>query len=125
MKKQLGTLPNGSSSNMRKIHLGHPGLLVPMDNHLLRHVFELCEQGMVVIMQIVSRRASDLCRIFRTNLDGAKSLIVHEWFKAQGLRYLMGTNESQCSHVEAASDALNFMQKIRKTVSETNYEKNT
>ena len=37
----------------------------------------------------------------------------------------MGTNESQRSPAEAASDALDFMQEIRKTVSETNREKNT
>ena len=90
---------------------------------LLTYVFELYEQGMVVTMQIVSKKASDLCRIFRAKSDGAKSLIVYRWLKVQGLRYWMGTNESQRSSAEAASDALNFMQEIRKTVSEKNCEK--
>ena len=74
---------------------------------------------------IVLKRASDLCQIFHAKLDGAKSLIVHRWLKAKGLRYQMGTNESQRSPAEAASDALDFMQEIRKTVSESNHEKNT
>ena len=91
---------------MRKIHSSRPGLLEPLDNFILRYASELCEQGMVVTAQIVSRRASDLCRIFCVKSDGTKSLIVYRWFKAQGLRYRMNINESQCPPAEAASDAL-------------------
>ena len=109
---------------MRKINLDCPGLLAPLDNRLLRYVFQLHDQGMVVTTQIVSIRASDLCQIFHANLDGAKSLIVHSWLKAQGLSYQMGTNESQHSPAKAASDVLDFMQEIRKKVSEKNHEKN-
>ena len=69
---------------------------------------------MIVMMQIVSRKASDLCRIFHAKSNGAKSLIVHRWLKAEGLRYWMGTHESQCSPAEAVSDALDFMQEIKK-----------
>ena len=72
---------------MRKKHSGCPGLLALMDDCLLMYVFELCEQGMVVMMQIVSKRASDFCRIFHAKLDGAKSLTVQKWLEAQGLRY--------------------------------------
>ena len=86
-------------------------------------MFELCEHGMVVMAQIVSRWASDLCQIFHTKLDGAKSLIVLRWSEARELRYQMGTNESQHSPAEARSDALGFMQKMRKKISETNHEK--
>ena len=74
-------------------------------------------------MQIVLRRAFDLCWIFCAESDGAKSLIVHRWLKPQGLRYWMGTNEFQHSPAEAASDALDFMQEVRKTVNEINREK--
>ena len=56
--------------------------------------------------------------------DSAKSFIVHMWLKAQGLRYWMSTNECHHSPSEAASDALDFMQEIRKKVSETYHEKN-
>ena len=70
-KKQLDLVPNSTSSNMRKLHLGHPGSLVPTDNRFPRYVFELCEQGIVVTMQILSKRASDFCRFF-CELDGAK-----------------------------------------------------
>ena len=73
-----------------------------LDDFLLRFVFELCKQGMVVITQIMSRKASDLCRIFRAKSDSANSLIVYRWLKAQGSRYWMGTHESQCSPAEAA-----------------------
>ena len=123
-KKKLDTVPNHTSSNMRKVHTGHPDLLAPLNDLLLRYVFELCEQGMVVTTRIVLRRAPDLCRIFCAKLDCAKSLIVHWWLKAKGLRYQMGTNEFQRSPAEEASDTLNFMLEKRKKVRETNHEKN-
>ena len=66
---------------MRKIHSGHPGLLAPLNDVLLIYVFKLCEQVMVVMMQMLSRRSSDLCQNFNDKLDGAKSLIVHKWLK--------------------------------------------
>ena len=108
---------------MRKIQSGHPGLLACLDDFLLRYVFELHEQGMVVMMQVLSKKACDLCRIFHAKSDGAKSLNVYKWLKAQGLRYQMGTHKSHCSPAEASSDAFNFMEGIRKKVSETNCEK--
>ena len=78
---------------------------------------------MVVTRQIMLRRVFDLCQIFCAKSEGAKSLIVYRWLKAQGLRYQMGKKESQHFPAEAASDALDFMQEIRKKVSETNGEK--
>ena len=71
----------------------------------------------------MSRKASDFCRIFHAESSNAKSLIVYRWLKAEGLRYQMSTHESQHSPVEAASDALDFMQEIKKKVSETDHEK--
>ena len=118
------TISDCVSSNVMKMHAGHHGLLAPFDDFLLRYVFKLCEQGMVVMMQIVLRKASNLCQIFHAKQGGAKSFIVYRWLKAQGFRYQMGTYESQHSPSEAASDSLNFMQEIKK-VSKTSHEKNT
>ena len=72
----------------------------------------------------MSRKASDLCRIFGAKSDGAKSLNMYRWLKEWELRYQVGTHESQRSPADVASDALNFMQEIKKKVSETNSEKN-
>ena len=72
---------------------------------------------------IVSREASDLCRIFHAKTDSAELLIVHRRLKSQGLMHQMGTHESQCSPAEAASNSLDFMQEIMKKVRETNCEK--
>ena len=94
-------------------------LFVPLDDFLLQYVFELHEQGMVATRQIVSRNAPDFCGLFHPKSHGAKSLIVYRWLKTQGLRYWMGTHQYQCFPAEAASDAPNFMQEIKK-VSETN-----
>ena len=35
-KMELDHVPNSSSSNMRKIHSGHPGLLMPLNDVLLK-----------------------------------------------------------------------------------------
>ena len=75
-------------------------------------------------MQVVSRMSYDLCRIFHTNSDSAKLLTVNRWLKTQGLRYWMSTHESQHFPIEAASDALDFMQEIKKKISKTNHDKN-
>ena len=107
-------MPDHVSSNVRKMHSGHHVLLAPHEDFLLRYVFELCKQGMVVMMQIVSRKASYLCQIFCAKSDSAKSLILYRWLKALGLRYRVGTHESQHFPAEVASDALDFMKEIKK-----------
>ena len=98
---------------------------MPLNDFLIRYVLELCEQGMVVMTLIISRRASGLCQIFLAKPDGAKSLIVYRQLKTHGLRYQMGTHESQCFPAEAASDGLDFMKEIKRKISESNFEKNT
>ena len=70
-KKQLGHVPDCISFNIRKMYSGWHGLLVPLDDFLLRYVFELHEQGMVVTIWILSRKASDLCQIFCSKSDSA------------------------------------------------------
>ena len=47
-KKQLDHVPEHVSSNVREMHSGRHGLLGPLDDFLLRYIFELREQGMVV-----------------------------------------------------------------------------
>ena len=63
----------------------------------------------------MSKKASYWCQIFHAKLDHAKSLIIYRWLKAQGLRYWIGANESQCSLAEAASDVLDFMRDEEKS----------
>ena len=66
-KMQLDYVPDHVSPSTKKIHSGCPGLLVPLDDFLLRYVFELHEQGMVMTMWIVLKKSSNLCKIFVPN----------------------------------------------------------
>ena len=78
-KKWLDHVPKNASSNIGKIYSGHLGILMPLNHSLLRYVFELHEQEMIMTTWILSRKASDLCHIFHSKLDHAKSLIVYRW----------------------------------------------
>ena len=70
-KKQLDHVLNWASSNMRKIS-GCPNLLAPLNDLLLRYVFELCEQGMNHVPWGI-RFESHFC----TKSNGTKSLNVY------------------------------------------------
>ena len=53
LKTQLNLLPDGVVLNVWNIHFGKLGSLLPITDELLWHVFELCEQGIVVSSCIV------------------------------------------------------------------------
>ena len=111
-KKQLDTVSDCILSNVRKIHSGPPGLLVPLDYLVWALWAGNGSDNMNCVEKSIWFMSNFLCQI-----RWHKSLIVHRWLKAQGLRYQMGTNEFQHSAAEAASAALDFMQVIRKKVS--------
>ena len=67
---------------MRKMHAECSGLFVSHNDFLPSYMLELCEQGIIVMMQILSRKASDLCQYCHIKSDCAKSLIVNKWLKA-------------------------------------------
>ena len=59
-----------------KIHAGLPGLLLLITNELLCHVFELCEQELVLSSHIVCCKASDLCCNFMGKAERARANVI-------------------------------------------------
>ena len=112
-KKKLDHVPDGASFNMWKIYSGHPGLFESLDD-LLRNVFELYEQGMLVTTWIVLRRVSDLCWIFVSNQMVQSCLLCIGGWRHRD----WGTgcaNESQCYPPQVAY-AFDFIREIRTKV---------
>lgn len=99
---------------------GHDGILKPIEEQLLRFVFELREQGMTVSHPMIAVKAAALCRPFREKSRNARLLIVGRWKKHHGLTYRMGTNESQRAPSETKAEAEDFMNIVRPIVSEAN-----
>ena len=121
-KTQLNFLPHGILSNVQKIHYGQPGPLLPITNKLLWYVFELHDQGIVVMSHIVCHKSCDLCHDFWGKSESAKANVICRWLKSHALKYYMGTSETQRSPIDSATDALDFMQHIHPKVSEKNHD---
>ena len=83
---------------------------------------ELHEQGMIAMMQIVTRKTSDLCLIFVPN-----QMVQSLWLHTGGWRprdqYTWWVIINLGTYAEAASDVFDFIQKIMKKVSEISSEK--
>jgi hypothetical protein len=89
----------GSAKNKKAAHAGLLGQLKAIEEPLLHHIFELCEQGVAVSTFEVVVKASQLCPMF-----GAKHFIVRcsavKCFVCTHLLvYRMGIHLSQCKPV--------------------------
>ena len=65
------------------------------------------------------------CLLQRKSCPERNQILAQRWVKAQGLRYQLGTHESQLSPEEEASDAFDFVSEIWNKINETSHEKNT
>ena len=68
------------------------------------------QTGIVVSSLIVCCKASDSLCNFWGKSERTKANVIFRWLKSHSLKYCMGTHETQRSPVEAAADALDFMQ---------------
>jgi hypothetical protein len=94
---------------IRKEHSGPISLLHEHTELLLRFIFELREQGHGVNTALVVRKASLISRVFREKTTHAKRMVVSRWLKIQGLRFRMGTHESQRPPAETRAEALDYI----------------
>jgi hypothetical protein len=88
---------------------GSPSILAPIDEELLRFVFELREQGNAVSSNIISIKASRLLREFKEKSKRNKLDIVRRWTKHHSLVYRMGTHESSRNPASVANEAIDFI----------------
>ncbi len=119
-KKQQGTDPNDpfvaliqTSKNKKAAHAGPLGQLKAVEDPLLRHIFELCEQGVTVSTFQVVVRASQLSPTFGAKHFVARCSAVKRFVCAHSFVYRMGTHLSQRKPEEVVEEAQDYMRLIR------------
>jgi hypothetical protein len=90
---------------------------------LLRYVFELREQGIVVNMFTVALRASYLLPEFFEKLFTARCSTVKCWLVAHSMRYRMGTHTVQHAPAKVKREALDHMAYMRRIVLGSNRDR--
>ena len=87
-------------------------VLQPMQDELLRFIFELREQGMPVSISMVASKAAQLSPTFSRKSRTAKSSAARRFVRSHRLVHRLGTHESQRSPAETAADAIDFMTSV-------------
>ena len=103
-------------SKKKSIHPGPLGQLKPLENALLRYVFEQREQGINVNHLSLVVKASSLSPEFNAKDFVARSSAVVRFVHAHSLVYRMGTHESQRKPDEGAAEASDYMAVMRRLV---------
>jgi hypothetical protein len=83
---------------------------------LLRYVFELHEQGIIVHTVTFALRASYLLPEFREKLFTVQCSAVKRWLVAHSMRYGMCTHTAQCAPAKVDREALNHMAYMHRIV---------
>ena len=94
-------------------HPGPIGQLKPIEDVLLRYIFEQREQGMAVSTFEVVIKASSLSPEFSAKHFTARCSAVKRFLGAHSLVYRMGTHETQRRPEEVATEASEYMNLIR------------
>ena len=103
-------------SNKKSIHPGPLGQLKPLQDTLLRYLFEQREQGINVNILSLVVKASSLSPEFNAKDFVARSSAVVRFVRAHSLVYRMGTHESQRKPDEVAAEASDYMAVMRRLV---------
>jgi len=92
---------------------GPLGQLKPLENSLLRYVFEQCKQGINVSILALVVKALSLSPIFNKKHFVARVSAVKRFVRAHSLVYCMGTHVSQRKPDEVAAEASDYMDLMR------------
>ena len=103
---------NGNSK-AKSIAKGTTSVLKPIENDLLKFIFELREQGFAVSISAVVIQASRLMSEFQRKSSQARYQSVRRWIRKHSLVHRMGTHESQRAPSEMASLADDYVRTIR------------
>ncbi len=102
-----------TSKNKKAAHADLLGQLKAIKEPLLRHIFELCEQGVRVSTFTMVVKASQLCTTFSAKHFTAGCSAVKHFVCAHSFVYRMGTHLSQCKPDEVEAEAKDYMRLIR------------
>jgi hypothetical protein len=64
-KREYSSIENAQNPKAKSRSAGHDSILKPIEQDLLRYIFELREQGIGVKIDMVMRRAAAVSRVFR------------------------------------------------------------
>jgi hypothetical protein len=98
-----------TSKNKKAAHAGLLGQLKAIKEPLLRHIFELCEQGVTASTFAMVVRASQLCTMFSTKHFTAWCSAVKHFVCAHSFVYRMGTHLLQRKPDEVEAEAKDYM----------------
>jgi hypothetical protein len=118
-KKRRGTADDSfvalirTSKNKKAAHAGPLGQLKAIKEPLLRHIFELREQGVTVSTFEVVVKASQLCPTFGAKHFVAQCSAVKRFDRTHSLVYRMGTHLLQRKPDEVEEQAKDYMCLIR------------
>ncbi len=101
--KQSDILCEALSSCKKSSHPGPAGHLSPIEDQLLRFIFELQEMGMAVNHLMIVLKASTLSSDFSEKSYKARFAAVKQFVKHHSLVYRMGTHVSQRRLLEGRS----------------------
>ena len=108
--KKTQEMQHARNNKARSLCPGPPSVVLqPMQDELLRFIFELREQGIPVSISMVASRASQLSPAFSQKSRTAKSSAARRFVRSHSLVHRLGTHESQRSPAETAADAMDFM----------------
>jgi hypothetical protein len=96
-------------SKRKTAHAGPLGQLKPLEQVLLRYIFEHREQGMTVHTFDLIVKASSLSPEFNAKHFVARCSAVKQFMRAHLLMYRMGTHQTQRKPEEVAAEALDYM----------------
>ena len=99
---------------------GPTSVLAPIENDLLKFIFELREQGFAVSISTVVIQASRLMSEFQRKSSHARYQSVRRLIRKHSLVHRMGTHESQRSPSETAGLAQDYVQTIRPKLAQSN-----
>jgi len=103
-------------SKRKAAHAGPLGQLKPLEQLLLRHIFEHREQGMSVHTLNLVVKAPSFSPEFNVKHFVARCSAVKRFMRAHSLVYCMGTHQTQRKPEEVAAEALDYMNLIRALV---------
>ncbi|KAI2509922.1 Pogo transposable element with KRAB domain [Fragilaria crotonensis] len=108
--KQADAMQQAKNSKARSLCPGPCStVLGPIQDELLRYIFELREQGMPVSISIVMMKAAQLSPAFSQKSRTAQYSAARRFVRTHGLVFRLGTRESQRSPTETAAEALDYM----------------
>jgi transposase-like protein len=112
-KREYSSIENAQNPKAKCRSAGHDSIRKPIEQYLLRYIFELREQGIGVKIVMVMRRAASVSRVFRDKSPCAQYNTSETFYQESRPVYRMSTHESQWDLAVVAAESLDFILNVR------------